>query len=352
MPTLLVGAVLLTTCSHAIGNAAYQTLRTRFAVTPVPAADQFSTRLRDYAGRVVEMEGTVTGTIEHQNSSGFLLRVPPDQTFVFMSTAEDLDVDITTTLRVLARVPTTGQVLECLAATPLAKSETAPTDAVPAIPASADDTVVVPPICSDTPRASTMPVAPRAPFTIYEAPPFNNAPETPKAPSCDANFTPQPEIVQCYAERIRRYNNRLCEETSGTIAYHLLEKSGRYGLDPRLLFALVLQESRFNPDAVSRAGAQGLGQLMPGTADSLGVQKPFAIDDNLDGAARYLADQLRTFGRLSLALAAYNAGPGNVKKYGGVPPFRETQRYVRIIWNNYCELAGLDPDTGRTVASR
>lgn len=94
-----------------------------------------------------------------------------------------------------------------------------------------------------------------------------------------------------------------------------------------LFQSMVRVESGFNPDAVSPAGARGLAQLMPDTARSLGV----AIDDphdNLDGGARYLLKQIETFGSLDLALAAYNAGPEAVRKYGGIPPFAETRAYV------------------------
>jgi soluble lytic murein transglycosylase-like protein len=106
------------------------------------------------------------------------------------------------------------------------------------------------------------------------------------------------------------------------------------GVDPDLFLRLVQQESGFNQDAVSSAGAIGLAQLMPGTAADLGVD-PYNDEENLRGGARYLRKQLDEFVDPKLALAAYNAGPGNVRKYGGIPPFEETQNYVAKIMGGY-----------------
>lgn len=107
--------------------------------------------------------------------------------------------------------------------------------------------------------------------------------------------------------------------------------AARHGLETDLLLALVRVESCFDAKARSRAGAVGLTQLMPATARELGVSNSLDAKANLDGGARYLARMLKRFGNETLALAAYNAGPGNVEKYGGVPPFPETRSYVRRI---------------------
>ncbi|MGZ2257781.1 lytic transglycosylase domain-containing protein [Roseobacter sp. A03A-229] len=104
----------------------------------------------------------------------------------------------------------------------------------------------------------------------------------------------------------------------------------KHGIPENLFLRLVQQESNWNPRAKSHKGALGLAQLMPQTARSLRVD-PMDPQQNLEGGARYLKEQYRTFGTWRLALAAYNAGPGAVKKYGGVPPFRETQNYVKVI---------------------
>ena len=117
----------------------------------------------------------------------------------------------------------------------------------------------------------------------------------------------------------------------------LIERAAkRYNVDGALLAAVVHVESGGNPQAVSPVGAQGLTQLMPSTAQELGVQNPFDPAQSLDGAAKYLRRLLGQFGGdVSRALAAYNAGEGNVKKYGGIPPFAETQAYVPSVLAAY-----------------
>lgn len=115
---------------------------------------------------------------------------------------------------------------------------------------------------------------------------------------------------------------------------NMARKAARRNNVPEDLFLrLIQQESGWNPKAESNKGAFGLAQLMPGTAKSLGVD-PTKPRENLDGGARYLAEQYREFGSWRLALAAYNAGPQAVKKYGGVPPYSETKNYVLIIWGS------------------
>ncbi|AYD00632.1 lytic transglycosylase domain-containing protein [Neorhizobium sp. NCHU2750] len=112
------------------------------------------------------------------------------------------------------------------------------------------------------------------------------------------------------------------------------------GVDEALFLSLIYQESRFNACATSSAGAIGLTQLMPATAADLGID-PYDVDDNLRGGARYLKQQLSTFhGDTTLALAAYNAGPGNVQAYGGVPPFKETESYVTAITQRWLPSLG------------
>ncbi len=114
---------------------------------------------------------------------------------------------------------------------------------------------------------------------------------------------------------------------------HLIkEAAAQYHLDPNLIRAVMRTESAFNPHAVSRVGAQGLMQLMPGLASDMGVTDPFDPRQNIMAGARYLRQLLDAHrGNIRLTLASYNAGPGNVKRYKGIPPFEETRNYVRKI---------------------
>ena len=157
------------------------------------------------------------------------------------------------------------------------------------------------------PAAAPAPAAPAGTASVAVAAPIAPASCAPKAPVCvGAGATP-------YAAEISA-------------------AAARHGVDPNLLTGLIRAESNFDPGATSPAGAQGLTQLMPGTAASLGVTNPLDPVQSIDGGARYLRQQLDRFGNdATKALAAYNAGPGAVERFGGVPPYEETQNYVRRV---------------------
>jgi len=117
--------------------------------------------------------------------------------------------------------------------------------------------------------------------------------------------------------------------------------ASKYGVDANLVKAVVQTESNFDAKAVSPAGAKGLMQLMPGTANELGVQDALDPTQNLDGGVHYLRRMLDAYdGNVSMALAAYNAGPGSVNKFGGVPPYKETQTYVNRVLGTYNQDSG------------
>jgi hypothetical protein len=147
---------------------------------------------------------------------------------------------------------------------------------------------------------------------------------------------PRNSLAQEYGVVLRSFNATLSPLVATDMAQHVLLLASYYNLDPRLLVAIVGVESGWHVHAVSASGAQGLGQLMPSTADGLSVQ---ALEkyENLDGTARYIRRLLNTYAslpterRYSLALAGYNAGPDAVRRYGGVPPYAETQAYVQQV---------------------
>ncbi|NIA29234.1 MAG: transglycosylase SLT domain-containing protein [Actinobacteria bacterium] len=129
----------------------------------------------------------------------------------------------------------------------------------------------------------------------------------------------------------KSFSGKPIEQTKG---YHEIIKQAakKYRLPVHLLYGVIAQESNWDPRAVSQVGAKGLMQLMDATAADMGVRNPFDPAQNIHGGAKYLRQQLDQFqGNVELALAAYNAGPGNVEKYGGMPPFKETQDYVEKV---------------------
>jgi len=153
----------------------------------------------------------------------------------------------------------------------------------------------------------------------------------------------QPAPLSRYADVLRSINPHYSLAASEDMATHLLLLSSYYGLDPRLLLAVVGVESHWHTHAVSRVGAQGLGQLMPATSGSLNVLA-FDAYENLDGTARYLRRLLHQFSRFNeqtqdvRAIASYNAGPGAVTRAGGVPPFAETRTYVTRVMGLWRQL--------------
>ncbi len=151
-----------------------------------------------------------------------------------------------------------------------------------------------------------------------------------------AHLTP---MMQHTVAWIRNYNPKISQPAAEHYVTTIWNVSKEQHVDPLLVVSLVAQESAFQANARSPVGAQGLGQLMKGTAAELGVRNAFDPDDNLQGCIKLVAENLGVFqGKVKLALAAYNAGPGAVQHYKGIPPYEETRNYVHNIIGNYYGL--------------
>ena len=153
--------------------------------------------------------------------------------------------------------------------------------------------------------------------------------------SANVNVQGGPRVDPVYVGRVVNDDGTLADDVPYADLFRAA--GAEHGIQPSILAAVAKTESAFDPTAVSHAGAQGLMQFMPGTAAEMGVD-PWDPASSIDGAARYLTQNLRRFGSLELALAAYNAGPGAVQRYDGIPPFDETQAYVPKV----LAAAGLD----------
>jgi len=162
-----------------------------------------------------------------------------------------------------------------------------------------------------------------------------------------------PAVVNVYRRAILYFNPCLNPSQADLITQSILAYSMYYNVDARLIVAMIAVESGFRPEATSRKGAMGLGQLMPGTARGLGISNAYDPRQNIAGAVRLVRGHLESFiGKhlwqgdpydpdvIALALASYNAGSGAVRRYGGVPPYRETRNHVVKVWNLYRRLCG------------
>ena len=355
---MAMSAVVATSAAHAASSAEYLAVREKTLVTPLQTTNEFVKQFAAHAGQVIELDGVVNEIVPNGTQETFVLRLDPRQSVLVAARQHDADIALGARLRVLARIPAQGELLEGMSVTREAagaanQAAVPPANTEQSLPLakSALDITPAGPDASPLGKTATEATAVKA-VTVAEVTPAASTAAghrrhhgrrgartqgaAHKAAAPTRTFS---QKVQQYAQRIRAFNHSVNTAVANAIATHVLLKSQKYGVDPRLVFALIAKESRFNPKAVSPVGAQGLGQLMPSTAAAAGIHAPFDVAQNIEGTVRYLARQLASFGgNIAQALAAYNAGPASVIRYGGVPPFSETVNYVRVISSHYEEL--------------
>ena len=270
-----------------------------------------------YMGKVIDVKGTVNGIARCAGSSSFILDCNGESLLVKAADLPDC-VASGNTIRVLVKLGP-----GCLAG---------PSDLV--LQSAAYDYDV-----AKMEQRAPKPEVKKPPAAVVSAPAPNRTMDLASRGGLDGAARIK-EIYGAYRNAIAKFNRRLTPKQADEITSSLLAFSWHYQVDPRLVVAVILAESHFRPDATSRAGAMGLGQLMPGTAAGLGVGNAYDPVQNIGGSIRLIRGHLDKYGNLALALSAYNAGPGAVRKYGGVPPYRETQNYIRRVTSIYKALCG------------
>ena len=276
--------------------------------------------IQNFTGaKICELAGTVNGTFSVGSQPSIVLELRNGTTcIVEAATLPDWlksnQVDVRLIVRAI-RKEEGGQLdLQLLGA--------APEDSVPADPP--------PPAPKPSPVVSTARIVPKSSTPARQW------------------IVPASQATPIYAGFIKRVNPKLSDGQCMEMAEAIVGFGLKYRVDPRLIIAVVLVESDFDPMSTSRPGAMGLGQLMPGTAEWMGVRNPYDPVDNIHGCVKlirthmdqYLKETGNQDAARILALAAYNAGIGAVRRSGGVPPYRETQAYVRRVLGLYRQLSG------------
>jgi hypothetical protein len=294
----------------------YQAIYNHYKPVPVADLQHFRQHREEYLGEVFELRGIVQGNMSGKEGKVLLLGLPGADTL-------QLPVDSLTSLmnpgcavRLIVRAPVHETDLRLVA-----------------IASQKDVDAIVP--------APSRVVVGTITGTRSDSLPSRGSPPGPAQPV--ALYTEQ-QIVAAYARAARVFNRRLSESDATTLATMIIEFSRKWGVDARLMMAVVAAESRFNPLATSRKGAMGLGQLMPATARGLGVRNAYDAAQNLDACVRLIRGHLEgspgdADTALSLALAKYNAGGGAVRRWGGVPPYRETIAYIARVKDLFLQMA-------------
>lgn len=294
-----------------------------------------------YLGKVFELTALVSGLVTVNGERTVLLSVNSNSLTAWLpSTVAAPYLDSGQTVRVLAQVERQGNELSLANLRLLALAQEADVAAAERRMAAAAQARAV-----SLPSRGTSPAAQREQSERVAGV---------GAPSPAAGLSPRAQgIYGPYWNAIRRLNRRLTSSEVDKITYSVLFYSDQYDIDPRLVVAMVIAESDFDIYSTSRAGAMGLGQIMPDEASRFGVKDPYDPVQNLSAAIHLLRNNLDKYGgapwgagvipdkQIALTMAAYNAGQGAVKKYHGVPPYKETQRYVARVTALYKKMCGV-----------
>ncbi|MEQ1821013.1 MAG: transglycosylase SLT domain-containing protein [Fimbriimonadaceae bacterium] len=291
--------------------------------------------------KIFEIKARLKGIVKVGDDAALVLE-NPDQTSLSIRTGtlpdwlDGTDVDI----RLIVKASREGE---------LAPLETTLLAVIPEAMIKKYDPVPVTPKAKTTKSTTTSTTSSRDPRNPLSGPigrRGNSASRSSSTPRSSSGSKSASEAIPIYADYIKKRNRRLSDDQCYAIADSVIRYSLQYGVDPRLVMAMAIQESNFNPNATSHAGAQGVLQLMPGTAAGLGVGDSYDITQNIRGAVKLIASHYASYLKKTgshddarvLMLAAYNAGPSAVKRFGGVPPYNETQNYVKRILAIYYEL--------------
>lgn len=311
---ILVGVFILAANACFAGGSAlddYLKLRSSLKVSTV-SIGEVKKNVSGHSGSVIELSGTVSGMIKSGSASSFVLTCGGESLII---SAETLPECVSNGNSIRALIELGPKNVVCLSDLKLR--------------GAAYEWEVA---------QREKKLAPKSAKPQTAAPDRSRAQLTSRGAS-----TPSERIMavyEPYRNAVAKLNPRLSSKQVEEITLSILGYSEMYGIDPRLVIALIIAESNFNINATSPKGAMGLGQLMPGTARGLGVSNAYDPQQNIAGCVKLMSGHLSKYGQLSLALSAYNAGPGAVKKYGGVPPYRETQNYVAKVTAIYNALCG------------
>jgi len=382
LKTVGVIAVLTLFCSLQAGAYQYPAdpqkateeflfLREQLDAQPEPAAAMLASQPASLAGQVLDLAGEIVGKTrtqrEGEKSFSYLLQTLSGVTVLVQSTEELQRIRVGDDVRMLVEVPKAASNLAAfefrgivrIADLPAEERPQPQPSTDPAVTmATTDETPEVTPAIPEEQEASSPPSAAAAQQPYFPAPPPRPGSELgtdPGAPgqgeitvedvviSLPASWMLQADI-EIWKQWVGEHNPKLTDEQRELVVRWIIHYSRQYGLDHRLCFAVAEAESDFRPGCVSHAGAVGIMQLMPCAAEAAGVTDRWNVQENIRGGIQYFSERIHSFAGRSnyeqtcLGLAAYNAGPNAVKKYGGIPPYPETTRYVKKVTSRFYQL--------------